>query len=169
MRILDVDAGANTSPTFLKVLLGARKLEIVDVDDQEEPELRVPITRRPCLIHRNEATSENLFLASGDKLAWLVGRGGQMTVAHLLPKSTRIGVAVKCQAKGANRITHLRPFFGPTVLRQTNPRISAPKERLGVRLYRIPPARWRAQARDRRNRKPWQPPGWTVSSQDPER
>ena len=61
-----------------------------------------------------------------------------MIVAHLLPKSTRIRVAVKRQAKGANRITHFRPFLGPTIFRQTNPSRSAPEERLGVRLYRIP-------------------------------
>ena len=74
MRVFDVDSTTDELPAAIHVDGRPRQLEVVHVHHQEQPELGVPIARRPFFRHRDKPTTHDLFLGCRNELAGLILR-----------------------------------------------------------------------------------------------
>jgi hypothetical protein len=92
LRVTHFDVPPEGGPTRAKIGKRARHLEVVDIDDQNEAELRVKEAARPIFNWPPAALS-----------------GGPVEL--LLPVPARIGMAVKGQDQAAHGVG--QPTFGP--------------------------------------------------------
>ena len=62
-RGLDIEAGSNKGPSLFQIDFRARQLEVVNIDNEEELQERVEVTRRPLLRNMLKTNRNNVLVA----------------------------------------------------------------------------------------------------------
>ena len=117
-RSANAEARLNQSPTLGEIALRPGQLEIIHVDDQQEPERRMPKARYP-LGDGKEALCPEVLLAMA------------------FPEPSCIGMAIESEHQWANGIPHLLPGWRPLLAWESHPCGNPTKLALCVGLFGI--------------------------------